>query len=63
MAESDAVYGESCLYLDDIQVGQRFRSGSHALDEVQIQAFARQYDPQPFHLDVETAKSTMFGVS
>jgi acyl dehydratase len=49
------------LYLDDIEVGQRFRSRSHALDEIQIKAFASEFDPQPFHLDAETAKGTMFG--
>jgi acyl dehydratase len=52
---------EPRLYLDDLEVGQRFGSGSHALDEAQIKAFARQYDPQPFHLDDEIAKGTMFG--
>ena len=49
------------LYLDDISVGQRFRSGAHALDEAQIKAFAGQFDPQPFHLDDTAAKATMFG--
>jgi acyl dehydratase len=48
------------LYLDDIHVGQRFTSGAHAIDETQIKAFASQFDPQPFHLDDEAAKSTMF---
>jgi acyl dehydratase len=61
MAETNMVDRDVCLYLDDLQVGQRFRSGSHAVDEAQIKAFARQYDPQPFHLDEEIAKSTMFG--
>jgi acyl dehydratase len=49
------------LYLDDLHVGQRFSSGSHALDEAQIKAFARQFDPQPFHLDDAAAKGTLFG--
>jgi acyl dehydratase len=49
------------LFLDDLEVGQRFATGSHALDEAQIMAFARQFDPQPFHLDPEAAKATMFG--
>jgi acyl dehydratase len=61
MAETNMGDGDACLYLDDLHVGQRFRSGSHALDEAQIKAFARQYDPQPFHLDEEIAKNTMFG--
>ena len=47
-------------YLDDLQVGQRFTSRTHRIDEEQIVAFAKQFDPQPFHLDAETAKSTFF---
>jgi acyl dehydratase len=49
------------LYLDDLQVGQRFTSGTHTLDEGQIIAFASQFDPQPFHLDPAAAKDTVFG--
>ena len=48
------------LYLDDLQVGQRFVSGTHLIDEKQIVAFASQFDPQPFHLDAEAAKHTLF---
>jgi acyl dehydratase len=48
------------LYLDDLRVGQRFISGAHALDEAQIVAFAREFDPQPFHLDDDAAKDTLF---
>lgn len=48
------------LYLDDLRVGQRFRSGTYQIDEEQIKAFARQFDPQPFHLDAEAAKGTLF---
>ena len=47
-------------YLEDLQVGQRFTSGTHSLDEEQIKAFAKQFDPQPFHLDPEAAKSSLF---
>lgn len=49
------------LYLDDLRVGQRFTSGTHAIDTAQIKAFAAQFDPQPFHLDDEAAKATLFG--
>ncbi|SRR6266478_1507763 len=48
------------LYFDDLHVGQRFVSGTHLIDEEQIKAFAIQFDPQPFHLDVEAAKDTLF---
>jgi acyl dehydratase len=33
----------------------------HVLDAGQITAFAREFDPQPFHLDDEAAKATLFG--
>ena len=49
------------LYLDDLHVGQRFASATHAIDADQIKAFARAFDPQPFHLDDEAAKETFFG--
>ena len=49
------------LYLDDLHVGQRFTSGTHAIDAAQIKAYAREFDPQPFHLDDEAAKATLFG--
>jgi acyl dehydratase len=49
------------LYLDDLHVGQRFVSGTHLIDADQIKAFAREFDPQPFHLDEVAAKTTFFG--
>ena len=47
-------------YLEDLRVGQRFRSGTHALDAAQIKTFARQFDPQPFHLNEGEARDTLF---
>jgi acyl dehydratase len=49
------------VFLEDLQVGQRFVSDTHRIDEEQIRAFAGQFDPQPFHLDAEAAKETFFG--
>ena len=49
------------LYLEDLHVGQRFSSGTHALDEDQVIAFASQFDPQPFHLDAAAAGAMFFG--
>ena len=49
------------LYLDDLRVGQRFTTGAHTIDEQDMLDFARQFDPQPFHLDDEAARSTLFG--
>jgi acyl dehydratase len=61
MANAMAEPTSELLYLNDLHVGQRFRSGTHALDERQIIAFAREFDPQPFHIDPEAAKETLFG--
>jgi acyl dehydratase len=49
------------LTLDDVTPGQRFTSAPHIIDAGQIKAFAREFDPQPFHLDEEAAKDTFFG--
>jgi acyl dehydratase len=49
------------LYLDDLRVGQRFTSATHALDAGQVIAFASQFDPQPFHLDPAAAEGMFFG--
>lgn len=46
------------LYLEDLNTGRRFSSGSHTVDERQIKAFAREFDPQPFHLDEASAKTS-----
>ena len=49
------------LYLDDLHVGQRFFGGYHRVDAEQIKNFARQFDPQPFHLDEDGGQRSMFG--
>jgi acyl dehydratase len=48
------------LYLDDLQVGQRFTSGTYIIEEAQIKAFAAEFDPQPFHLDESAAQASIF---
>ena len=48
------------FFLEDLHAGQRFSSRSHTIDEAQIKEFAAQFDPQPFHLDGEAAKATLF---
>ncbi len=61
MTQAYPAGNERRLYLEDLAVGQRFTSATHAIDEAQIKAFARTFDPQPFHLDEETAKDSLFG--
>jgi acyl dehydratase len=49
------------FFLEDLAAGQTFTSGSHVVDAAEIKTYARQFDPQPFHLDEESAKATFFG--
>lgn len=47
-------------YFEDFSVGQIFNTGRLRIDTDQIKTFARQFDPQPFHLDEEAAKNSVF---
>ncbi|HZE11358.1 MAG TPA: MaoC family dehydratase [Burkholderiales bacterium] len=47
-------------YLEDFAVGQKFASGRLRVDKERIQAFAAEFDPQPFHLDDEAARGSIF---
>lgn len=49
------------LYLDDLTVGQTFATATAAVTLEACTAFARQFDPQPFHLDDEAARASVFG--
>ncbi|ABB73927.1 Acyl dehydratase [Nitrosospira multiformis] len=48
-------------YLDDMKVGLRFAGDPRVVQEQEIIAFARQFDPQPFHIDAALASQTLFG--
>jgi acyl dehydratase len=48
------------LYLEDLYPGMTFSGGPVTLDEEAIIAFAKEFDPQPFHTDPEAAKATIF---
>jgi acyl dehydratase len=47
-------------YFDDLKAGDRFKSGTYKVTEEGIISFARDFDPQSFHLDSAKAKQTMF---
>jgi len=50
------------MSLDDFfRIGVTMPIGSHTFEPEAIVAFARRYDPQPFHLSEETAKGSVFG--
>ena len=49
------------LHFEDFEPGRVLELGSVAVTEREIVEFARRYDPQPFHLDPEAAKESVFG--
>jgi acyl dehydratase len=48
------------VYLDDLQVGYQFSGGGVPLTAESIKTFARQFDPQEFHLDEGAADASLF---
>jgi len=48
-------------YFEDLEVGRIIELGSYTFTAEKIKAFAQKYDPQPFHLDEEAAKDSIFG--
>ncbi|GAB1715160.1 MAG: MaoC-like dehydratase [Nitrobacter sp.] len=48
-------------YFEDMEVGQRRDLGSFVFTAELIKAFAAQFDPQPFHLDEEEGRKSLFG--
>ena len=51
---------EGRLYWEDFPPGDVMEMGSHTFTEAEIIAFARQFDPQPFHIDPEAARASYF---
>ncbi len=49
------------MWFEDIAVGAKRDLGSYTISLEEIMAFARKYDPQPFHIDPEAAAKSMFG--
>ena len=48
-------------YLEDFSAGQKFESGRLRVERDRIKSFAAEFDPQPFHLDEDAAKRSLFG--
>jgi acyl dehydratase len=48
-------------YYEDVVLGETHEIGSHTFTREEILAFARAYDPQPFHLDETAARASLFG--
>lgn len=48
-------------YLEDLEIGAKRSFGRYEVTREEVIAFARRYDPQPFHLDDAAAAQTHFG--
>ncbi len=58
--ECVAGFSMSERYFEDLKVGDRFKSRIYKVTEEGIISFAREFDPQSFHLDPAKAKQTIF---
>jgi acyl dehydratase len=48
------------MFFDDLPVGYTFQTGARTLPLEDIVAFAKQWDPQPFHLDQAAAEASPY---
>jgi len=48
-------------YFEDFEVGSTVQVGSRTVTQEEIVAFAREFDPQPFHIDPAAAADSMYG--
>ncbi|TFW30993.1 MaoC family dehydratase [Massilia horti] len=48
-------------YFEDFYPGQEIDLGKRTVTEDEIIAFARQFDPQPFHVDPDAARDSIYG--
>ncbi|WP_433062315.1 MaoC/PaaZ C-terminal domain-containing protein [Dactylosporangium sp. CS-033363] len=51
----------SIRYADDLRVGDTFALGTYTVSRTELLEFARQWDPQAFHIDAEAAARGPFG--
>src|SRR5262245_29060843 len=51
----------TALYFEDLAVGQIYGSGRRRIEADRIKSFAKEFDPQAFHMDEATARDTFFG--
>ena len=49
------------LFWEDFPVGQVREFGAYLVTREAVLAFAREFDPQPFHLDDDAAEASLFG--
>jgi acyl dehydratase len=49
------------LYFEDFPPGDVRESGARTVTREEMLAFAREFDPQPFHIDEAAARQTIYG--
>ncbi|MBK8018239.1 MAG: MaoC family dehydratase [Betaproteobacteria bacterium] len=49
------------IYFEDFKVGETVEMGRRLVDKDEVVAFAKDFDPQPFHVDEEAARKSFFG--
>lgn len=49
------------LHFEDFSVGEALNFGNYLVSAEEIYEFAREFDPQPFHIDEEAAKASLLG--
>jgi len=52
---------QGSLYFENFPVGVAYETGTRTLSLEEIAAFAREWAPQPFHLDQEAAEASIYG--
>jgi len=52
---------QTLLHFEDFTLGRTFEGGPYAVTKEEIVEFAREFDPQPHHLDEEAAKTSLLG--
>jgi acyl dehydratase len=59
--DTSVVTDHGLRYFDDYLPGATYDCGNISISEAEIVAFAKQFDPQPFHVDPEAAAGGPFG--
>src|SRR5690242_11639548 len=49
------------LYFEDMKPGDKMELGTYTVTREEILEFANKFDPQPFHINEDAAKKSMFG--
>jgi acyl dehydratase len=49
------------IYFEDFVVGEKLTLGERTISKAEVLDFARQFDPQPFHVDDQAAEKSIYG--